>query len=123
MILPDHDTYSTYINSIDTMKDIDWGELQVRNSANFSINNKIITYLFGGINYQIEHHLFPTVCHIHYPAISKIVQETCNDFNIPYTSYNSIFSAISSTFYNLKCMNLENKLENKLEKKLENKLK
>ena len=55
----------------------DWGEIQVRNSGNFICKNKLYTRLYGGINYQIEHHLFPSICHVHYPKISKIVKDTC----------------------------------------------
>ena len=52
----------------------DWGEIQVRNSGNFLNDNILVNHLFGGINYQIEHHLFPTICHVHFPEIKKIVK-------------------------------------------------
>eukprot|EP00438_Fugacium_kawagutii_P000132 Skav218746 [mRNA] locus=scaffold1346:1014915:1015115:+ [translate_table: standard] len=52
--------------------------------------------MFGGINYQIEHHLFPGISHVHYPQISPIVQKTCDDFNIPYNKHGTWTSAIRS---------------------------
>lgn len=93
-ILPDHDTFETTQNHINLNSD--WGEIQVRNSGNFENGrfNDLFCYLFGGINYQIEHHLFPSICHVHYPSISKIVKETCHDFNIPYVSHPTLYSAL-----------------------------
>ena len=65
-------------------------------------------HLFGGINYQIEHHLFPSVCHIHYPAISKIVKKTCKEFDINYVEHESIYSAMKDVVKSLIILN-ENK--------------
>lgn len=101
-ILPDHDTLETHKNIVYNSKNTDWGELQVRNSGNFSTKNNIINIIFGGINYQIEHHLFPTICHIHYPEISKIIIKTCQEYNIPYVNYDNMFKAVLSTLYNFK---------------------
>ena len=67
---------------------------QLRTTANFSMKSKLVFWFFGGLNFQIEHHLFPNICHIHYPAISKIVQKTAAEFNVEYLSYNSLPSAI-----------------------------
>ena len=57
---------------------------QLLNTADFAPNNKLVSFFIGGLNYQIEHHLFPHICHIHYPAISGIVKQTAQEFNIPY---------------------------------------
>jgi len=65
----------------------DWAELQIRTSANWSVHSKFWWLVSGGLNFQIEHHLFPGVCHVHYPAISKIVQEVCKEYNLPYNAY------------------------------------
>jgi len=59
-------------------------EHQLESAANFGVNNKVLTYLCGGLNFQIEHHLFPNICHVHYKALSKIVKETAGEYNIPY---------------------------------------
>ena len=71
----------------------DWGETQVRNSGNFITNNYLYSYIFGGINYQIEHHLFPSLCPIHYHKIQNIVKQTCKEFNIPYIDSDGLFKA------------------------------
>ena len=106
-ILPDHDTFETHNNILYDTKNVDWGELQVRNSGNFSTQNFFINNCFGGINHQITHHLFPTISHVHYPEISKIVKEKCKEFDIPYVEHKSMLSAIFSVFKNFK--NISNK--------------
>lgn len=75
---------------------MDWGEMQVRESGSFAVNMPWVCAMFGGINYQIEHHLFPQISHVHYPQISPIVQKTCDDFNIPYNKHGTWTSAIRS---------------------------
>jgi len=102
-IIGDHDTYETYLNSIDKKyeKNTDWGAKQVIESGNWC--GKKWCFFFGGINYQIEHHLFPNIHHAHYPQISKILKETCEEFNIPYVHHKSIFSVIKS-YYKKICL-------------------
>ena len=73
-----------------------WAEHEIRTTANFAPNNKILSWFIGGLNYQVEHHLFPTISHIHYPALSRIVKEKCQQFSLPYHSYSSMRSAIAS---------------------------
>lgn len=75
-----------------------WAEHQIRTTANFAMNNKVISWFVGGLNFQIEHHLFPKVSHVHYPAISKIVMEKCKEFHLPYNKYDTMFEAIVSHF-------------------------
>ena len=69
-------------------------EHQLLSSANFGTNNRVLTYLCGGLNFQIEHHLFPNICHVHYKAISKIVKETAEEFGLPYNSGTSFTGAL-----------------------------
>ena len=102
-ILPDHDQLETKLNSKSNTQD--WGEMQVRHSGNFSTNNIYFTRLHGGINYQIEHHLFPSLCSWHLPAISNIVKETCLEHDIKYVSNPSIINAYMSAVYNLYLIN------------------
>ncbi len=71
---------------------------QVKTTANFARRNKIISWYVGGLNFQVEHHLFPRVSHVHYPAISRIVKETCQKFNIPYNEFRTMSGAIASHF-------------------------
>lgn len=61
-----------------------WAIHQLETTANFAKNNPVISWFAGGLNYQIEHHLFPHICHIHYKHISKIVKETAQEFELPY---------------------------------------
>lgn len=65
----------------------DWAEMQIISSANWSPKSTIWWLVSGGLNFQIEHHLFPGICHVHYPAISEIVKRTCNEFKVPYNSH------------------------------------
>lgn len=74
----------------------DWAIHQLNTTVNFSRNNKFISWYVGGLNYQIEHHLFPRICHVHYPAISGIVKETAEEFNIPYMENETFGQAVKS---------------------------
>jgi linoleoyl-CoA desaturase len=76
----------------------EWAIHQVRTTANFSPTNAFISWFVGGLNYQIEHHLFPKISHVHYPALSKIVQEKCKEHHLTYHCNNTLWSAISSHF-------------------------
>jgi len=76
----------------------EWAIHQVKTTSNFSPKSKIILWLVGGLNYQIEHHLFPRVSHIHYPALSRLVQKECSAFSIPYNTMPTFRSAVNSHF-------------------------
>lgn len=66
------------------MMEDDWAVHQLKTTANFARNNRLLSWFVGGLNHQIEHHLFPHICHIHYKDISKIVKETAKEFNVMY---------------------------------------
>ncbi|MEO8772017.1 MAG: acyl-CoA desaturase [Ferruginibacter sp.] len=74
----------------------EWAIHQIETTANFATKNKLISWLVGGLNFQIEHHLFPKISHIHYPAISEIIKNTCEEFNIKYIEYKKMRHAIAS---------------------------
>ena len=80
----------------------EWAIHQVKTTANFAPNNKVISWFVGGLNFQVEHHLFPRVSHIHYPAISNIVATTCKKYNLPYNEYSTMSGAIASHFRMMK---------------------
>ena len=61
-----------------------WAEHQLRTTMNFSTKNKWLSWYVGGLNFQIEHHLFTKICHVHYPAISEIVKKTATEHGVPY---------------------------------------
>jgi linoleoyl-CoA desaturase len=75
-----------------------WAIHQVETTVNFSRRSRLESWLLGGLNFQIEHHLFPRVCHVHYPAISKLVEETCRDFGVKYGEHSSFRAGLSSHF-------------------------
>jgi len=82
----------------------EWAVHQLKSTANFSTKNKFITWFVGGLNFQIEHHLFPKISHIHYPVISDIVRQTCRKTGVPYIEHTGIFLAIASHIQHLKKM-------------------
>jgi len=77
----------------------DWAVHQVQTTVDFARRNRVICWFVGGLNFQIEHHLFHKICHIHYPALSKVVEEVCREFGVRYHARNSFFSAVASHFY------------------------
>jgi linoleoyl-CoA desaturase len=88
-----------------------WAVHQMKTTANFARKNSFITSLFGGLNYQIEHHLFPNICHVHYPAISEIVKDTAQEFGLPYHENTTFFGAVRSHYNFLKKMGKKPKLK------------
>jgi linoleoyl-CoA desaturase len=80
----------------------EWAIHQIISTANFATSNKWLYWLLGGLNFQIEHHLFPRVSHIHYPQVSKFVREACREYNIVYNEYTSMFKAIASHLVHLR---------------------
>lgn len=89
-------------NADDQSMEDEWAAIQVRTTANFATKNPIVTWFTGGLNFQIEHHLFPKVSHVHYPALSVIVKETCNDFDLNYVEFPSMKVAIESHLRHMK---------------------
>ena len=79
-----------------------WAVHQLRTTANFSPQSTIVAFFCGGLNRQIEHHLFPKICHIHYPAITVIVKQTAQEFGLPYLENPSFFTALHSHYRLLK---------------------
>jgi linoleoyl-CoA desaturase len=69
-------------------------EHQLRTTTNFATNNRFISYIVGGLNFQVEHHLFPGISHVHYPQISKIVASTAREFNMPYNVEKTFVGAV-----------------------------
>ncbi len=76
--------------------DMPWADFQMYTTADFAIKNPVVNYLFGGLNFQVEHHLFPKVCHVHYPKIAPIVKQTAKDHGLPYLEHETFFGAIAS---------------------------
>jgi linoleoyl-CoA desaturase len=74
----------------------EWAIHQIKTTANFATHNKVISWLVGGLNFQVEHHLFPKISHVHYPAISKIIKQMCEEFDITYNEYPKMRYAVAS---------------------------
>jgi len=95
-ILPDH--FTAEANSPDHGKVRDWGELQVRRASNFGAScPALFSFFLGGMNYQIEHHLFPGISSCHYPDISGIVRTHCEQNGVPYVTF-TYFGAFYSIY-------------------------
>ena len=74
----------------------EWAIHQLNTTADFAKDNWLITFYVGGLNYQAIHHLFPRVCHVHYPKIAPIVEQTAKEFDVPYLYNESFVSAFLS---------------------------
>ena len=88
-----------------------WAIHQICTTANFARKNRLINFYVGGLNYQIEHHLFSKICHVHYPKISIIVQKTVEEYGLPYHEFPTFWSAIVSHYEMLKRLSKEQEIE------------
>ncbi len=95
------DTHFPVPTQNNTIED-EWAIHQLKTTANFATNNRVISWFMGGLNFQVEHHLFPKISHVHYPAISKIIKQACADYNIQYIEYPKLRVALASHVYHLK---------------------
>jgi linoleoyl-CoA desaturase len=68
----------------------------MRTTANFARGSRLLTWYVGGLNHQIEHHLFPQVCSVHYRALGPIVEECARRHGVPYNAAPTLFSAVRS---------------------------
>jgi len=84
-----------------------WAVHQLYTTADFGRENNLLSFLCGGLNFQVEHHLFPRICHVHYKAISGIVKETAEEYNLPYIANPSFKGAIISHIRLLKRLGKE----------------
>lgn len=75
-----------------------WAIHQVETTVDFARRSRLESWLLGGLNFQIEHHLFPRVCHVNYPAISQLVEQTCREFGVKYREHSSFRAGLASHF-------------------------
>jgi linoleoyl-CoA desaturase len=73
-----------------------WAIHQMNTTVNFARHNKLLSWYVGGLNFQVEHHLFPTICHVHYPKIAPIVKATAEQFGVPYLENRTFWGALGS---------------------------
>ncbi|MFP4091134.1 MAG: fatty acid desaturase family protein, partial [Cyclobacteriaceae bacterium] len=88
-----------------------WAIHQLETTANFSPDNRVLNWFAGGLNYQVEHHLFPNICHVHYRKISGIVSRTASEFNLEYNVKPTFRSAIGSHIRMLKTLGTTERLQ------------
>ena len=81
---------------------VEWAVHQINTTSNFATKNKIVSWFTGGLNYQVEHHLFPRISHVHYPAINEIVKDTCAKFGVTYNEHRTVLSAVRSHVVHLR---------------------
>jgi linoleoyl-CoA desaturase len=75
-----------------------WAEHQCRATVNFAPSNRLLGWYVGGLNFQVEHHLLPDVCHVHYPALARIVEATCLAHGVPYRTQPTLRAAIAAHY-------------------------
>jgi linoleoyl-CoA desaturase len=91
-----------YLPEVNGAIDNNWAIHQMKTTSNFANRNRLLTWYIGGLNFQVEHHLFPNICHIHYRDIAPIVKETAKEFGVPYLEHQTFRSALISHFKVLK---------------------
>lgn len=82
----------------------EWAISQVKTTVDFAPKNAFLNWYLGGLNYQVIHHLFPHICHIHYPEIAPIVDEVCAEFGIKYNVYPTLTEALYENYHLLKLL-------------------
>lgn len=80
----------------------DWAAHQIATTADFAVRNRFLTWLVGGLNYQVEHHVFPNVSSLHYPRIQPIVRDYCASRGVDYHEFRTLGGAIRAHFGHLR---------------------
>ena len=81
-----------------------WAIHQMKTTNNFAMDNTLVNWYVGGLNFQVEHHLFPNICSVHYKNISPIVKSTAEEFGVPYHYHNTLSDAVASHYRQLKVL-------------------
>ena len=82
----------------------EWAAHQTEATVNFAPHSRLVTWYVGGLNYQIEHHLFPGICHMHYPALAPLVEAVCREHGIRHFTHPTVGSAVRSHMRWLRAM-------------------
>jgi linoleoyl-CoA desaturase len=78
--------------------DTSWAIHQLQTTVDFARSNRVLSWLIGGLNFQVEHHLFPRISHVHYPAVSRVVKDTCREFGVCYLEQPTFATAIAAHY-------------------------
>lgn len=89
----------------------EWAIFQLKTTADFAPQNAFLNWYLGGLNYQAIHHLFPHVCHIHYPQLAPIVADVCQEFGVRYVVYPTFVKAVSSNYRWLRLMAISGEID------------
>lgn len=81
-----------------------WLPHQLKTTADFAQNNKLFSWFVGGLNYQVEHHMFPSVCHVHYRKIAPIVKEAAEEYGLPYYNFKTFRGALVAHYKMLRTL-------------------
>jgi linoleoyl-CoA desaturase len=92
------------VGTDDKVIENEWAIHQIKTTANFAPNNKIISWFVGGLNFQVEHHLFARISHVHYPELSKIVKRRCEEFGLQYNCMPTMWAAMGSHYRFMKML-------------------
>lgn len=74
----------------------DWAAHQLKTTSNFAQKSWFFSWFVGGLNFQVEHHLFPNICHVHYKKLAPIIEQTAKEFNLPYHTKKTFIGALAS---------------------------
>jgi len=85
-----------------------WAIHQVETTVDFARRSRVVAWMLGGLNFQIEHHLFPRICHVTYPAISNLVEATCREYGVRYSQHKTFRAGIASHFRWLRRLGMPN---------------
>ncbi len=88
-----------------------WAVHQVETTVDFARKSRLVSWLLGGLNFQIEHHLFTRICHVNYPGISPLIEDTCREFGVRYTAHESFWKGLASHYRWLRRLGLSDKSE------------
>lgn len=75
-----------------------WAVHQIQTTVDFARKNRVLSWFLGGLNFQVVHHLFPKVCHVHYAALAQIIERTCHEYGVRYTAHRTFLSGIASHY-------------------------
>jgi len=86
--------------------EFEWASHQVETTVDFARQNGLLSWFIGGLNFQIEHHLFPQICHVNYAALAPLVEDTCREFGLRYTVHQTFLAGVASHFRWLRRMGM-----------------
>jgi len=75
-----------------------WAAHQVRTTVDFARDSRVLCWFLGGLNFQVVHHLFPRICHVHYPALARIIEDTAREYGVRYHAHPSFLAGVVSHY-------------------------